>query len=561
MLNNLANISIDASGRYHLLNGKPLYSEIFERVLNFHPPGLAAVENCTGAFHINLEGAAIYSQRYQSTYGFYCDRAAVKDYNDNCFHIELDGTPSYLNRYAWCGNFQENKCVVKSFDDLFFHINMKGAPLYEERYIYAGDYRDGIAVVKRTQDGKSTHIDTYGAYIHNKWYEDLDVFHKGYARARSNEGWFHVDLKGQSLYSNRYKYLEPFYNNVAYAITHEDEYVLISESGEVILNLYTSGEQQKQTVDLISGQITAYWSSFALIYFIQLDIINLLPSSLSDLALRTSIPSENLKKLLSVVADLGYVKLESDSIITTPTGDAIKKSGFLKDAANIWWHLSKTWWSGLDLLKSIKNSFPDFKSLEPNYEVARSYQNALLGYAKHEYSSSERLHKRIKFKDKKILMVGRQSLSWAAEIYATDPSINLKVYVPAWISDPLDKQQYSFSVKSLHNIENWPQTAFDEIIFIKLMMHYDDNTVRSILSEAKAHLNMGGKVYIIEPVIGVNGSFSGLNLNMLFECGGKLRTTDEWQQLLMNSNLLITQHETIGYNSLLRIVQDIRGSK
>jgi hypothetical protein len=192
---------IDESGHYHLYNGRRIYSRVFNKVLKFHPPGLAAVEDDTGAYHIDLEGKAIYVQRYKSTYGFYCDRAAVMDYNGNCFHIKPDGTQSYPNRYAWCGNFQENKCAVKNFDGMFFHINKEGKPIYNKQYLYVGDYKDGIAVVKRTQDGRSTHINTYGTYIHNMWHEDLDVFHKGYARARSPEGWFHIDLKGQPLYS------------------------------------------------------------------------------------------------------------------------------------------------------------------------------------------------------------------------------------------------------------------------------------------------------------------------------------------------------------------------
>lgn len=555
------NISIDESECYHLYNGKRIYSRTFNKVLKFHPPGLAAVEDDTGAYHIDLEGKAIYGQRYKSTYGFYCGKAAVKDHNGHCFHIELEGSPSYLDRYAWCGNFQENKCVVKNFDGLFFHVDMKGDPIYEERYIYAGDYRDGIAVVKRAHDGKSTHLDIYGAYLHNKWHEDLDVFHKGYARARSNDGWFHVDLKGQPLYSNRYKYLEPFYNNVAYAITHNDECVLISESGEIIQKLHTHVLQEKKSVDLISSQITAYWHSFALMYFIQLDIIKLLPCSLSDLAVRIGVPVANLKRLISVIADLGYVEIEFEVLMATSIGETIKQNEFVKDAINIWLHLSRIWVNGLNLLTSIKGDFPDFKSLETNLEMTRSYHNALIGYARHELPSCETLRALINAEHTEILMVGRQSLPWVSELNANDLSINIEVYNPSWVKDPIDTQQYNFNVQNLRNIQEWPKKKFDSIFFIKLMMHYDDSTVKSILGTAKDHLNTNGEIYIIEPVIGVNGSFSGLNLNMLFECGGKVRTTDEWRQLLMNSNLFIIQNDTSGYNTIFRIDQDIRGSK
>lgn len=558
MLNDLANILIDESGHYHLYNGRRIYSRGFNKVLKFHPPGLAAVEDDTGAYHIDLEGKAIYVQRYKSTFGFYCDRAAVKDYNGNCFHIKPDGTQSYPNRYAWCGNFQNNKCAVKNFDGMFFHINKEGNPIYNEQYLYVGDYKDGIAVVKRAQDGKSTHINTDGTYIHNTWYEDLDVFHKGYARARSPEGCFHIDLKGQPLYSGRYKYLEPFYNNVAYAITHNDECVLISESGDIIQHLYIPVRQEKETVDVISAQMTAYWYSFAFMYFVQLNIMNLLPCSLNDLAVRIDIPLDNLKRLISVIVDLGYVKVEAEIVTLTPMGATLKQKGFIKDAVNIWWHLAKIWGDGLDLLKSIQRSFPDFKSLESNLEMTQSYQNALLGYAKHEQPLYETLRTLLNPEHRKTLMVGRQSLSWAAALYAKDPSVKLEIYVPRWRSDPLEHQTHNFSVHCLDDIQKWPTRTFDAIALIKLMMHYEDTSVQAILAEAKSHINPEGDIYIIEPVIGINGSVSALNLNMLFECGGRVRTLGEWETLLKNLNLCITKSEPIGNNTLLCISKNIR---
>ena len=370
-----------------------------------------------------------------------------------------------------------------------------------------------------------------------------------------------MNLKGQPLYSNRYKYLEPFYNNVAYAITHNDECVLISESGEIVQSLHTHVLQEKKSVDLISSQITAYWHSVALMYFIQLDIIKLLPCSLNDLAVRIGVPVANLKRLISVIADLGYVEIEFEVLMATSIGETIKQNEFIKDAGNMWLHLSKIWVNGLNLLTSVSGDFPDFKSLETDPKMTRSYHKALIGYARHELPSYELLRALIKAEHTEILMVGRQSLPWASELNAKDTSINVEVYTQRWEKDPIDAQQYNFNVQNLRSIKEWPKKKFDSIFFIKLMMHYDDSTVESILGAAKDHLNTGGQIYIIEPVIGVNGSFSGLNLNMLFECGGKVRTTDEWQQLLMNSTLFITQHVTSGYNTIFRIDQDIRGAK
>jgi hypothetical protein len=110
----------------------------------------------------------------------------------------------------------------------------------------------------------------------------------------------------------------------------------------------------------------------------------------------------------------------------------------------------------------------------------------------------------------------------------------------------------------LDDIQKWPTRTFDAIALIKLMMHYDDTSVQAILAEAKSHINTEGEIYIIEPVIGINGSVSALNLNMLFECGGRVRTLGEWETLLKNLNLCITKSEPIGNNTLLCISKNIR---
>ncbi|MDV7399706.1 hypothetical protein RZS08_50295, partial [Arthrospira platensis SPKY1] len=117
----------------------------------------------------------------------------------------------YPERYAFAGNYQENVGVVMNAKGQYFHLNATGKPLYETRWRYCGDFRDGIAVVQ-ADNGLSTHISVDGDLLHNNWFLDLDVYHKGYARAKTREGWCHVDKHGEALYPQRYLSAEPFYN-------------------------------------------------------------------------------------------------------------------------------------------------------------------------------------------------------------------------------------------------------------------------------------------------------------------------------------------------------------
>jgi len=111
------NISFDET--YHLHNGKPLYKKRFRKVMSFHPPGVAAVEDDSGAYHINLKGEAIYPQRYRKTYGFYENIATVVD-DEGYFHIDTAGKPIHDRRFDWAGNFQEKRCVIRDFDGYIF---------------------------------------------------------------------------------------------------------------------------------------------------------------------------------------------------------------------------------------------------------------------------------------------------------------------------------------------------------------------------------------------------------------------------------------------------------
>lgn len=205
--------TVAPSGTHHLLGGEPLYTLRFTEVLKFHAPGLAPVRDETGAFHIDVGGAAAYDRRFVRAFGFYEGRAAVEG-PDGWHHVMSDGGDAYRNRWSWCGNFQGGRCPARDTEGRYRHIRWDGTSVRSVLWRYAGDYRDGIAVVQG-DDGLHTHVDLDGAVIHGRWFLDLDVFHKGFARARDGFGWMHVDRSGLPAYERRFAAVEPFYNGQA----------------------------------------------------------------------------------------------------------------------------------------------------------------------------------------------------------------------------------------------------------------------------------------------------------------------------------------------------------
>jgi hypothetical protein len=214
-------------------NKKPLYDKTFADALKFHAPGLAAVKDESGWYHIDASGKALYEARYKRSFGYYDNRAAVRDFNNNWYHINENGRRLYSQSYLWCGNFQEGLCTVCDLEKQYFHIKLCGKPAYDERYAYAGDFKDYCAGV-RLQNGKFKHIQTDGSELNGILFEDLGVFHKQYATAKDERGWFHTDRTGRALYEQRYAALEPFYNGMALAEDFYGRKIIIDESGNQV---------------------------------------------------------------------------------------------------------------------------------------------------------------------------------------------------------------------------------------------------------------------------------------------------------------------------------------
>lgn len=236
-------ITVADSGTHHLLEGRPLYSARFTKVLKFHPPGIAAVTDASGSYHISLNGAPIYAARYIESFGFYEGLAAVRD-ADGWFHIQTSGEAAYPQRYDWCGNYQGTRVPVRTAAGRYFHLDSGGRRPYRKDYLYAGDYRDGVACVRR-EDGLCIHVDLDGHPVHPGAYQNLDVFHKGFARARDTEGWFHIQRDGLPAYDARFAEVEPFYNGQALCRDWMGRQVIVTESGKIARIVWDAGRANK----------------------------------------------------------------------------------------------------------------------------------------------------------------------------------------------------------------------------------------------------------------------------------------------------------------------------
>lgn len=221
--------------RTHL--GSEAYAARFSEVGKFHAPGLAPARDLTGWYHITLDGKPAYPDRFEKVWGFYCNRAAAKE-PTGWTHVDPSGAMTYSQRYPWVGNFQEDLCPVQDCHG-FHHILPDGSRPYPENFAYVGDFRDGAAVAISQLDGLSRHITPNGSRLHERAFIELDVFHKGVARARDSLGWFHIKTDGLAGYAARFNFVEPFYNEIAIAHTLDHQIVRISTKGHIVERIGT----------------------------------------------------------------------------------------------------------------------------------------------------------------------------------------------------------------------------------------------------------------------------------------------------------------------------------
>lgn len=544
--NHLELIKISPCRKFHTLFEKPLYEERFLYVEKFHNPGFAPVCDITGAYHINLKGKVLYKKRYNKTYGFYCGRAAVED-NTGCHHIDSDGSRVYKQSYQWVGNYQENICVVRR-SDKYYHIDLYGNRLYQEEYDYVGDFKDEIAVVYK--DNLATHIDSNGSLIHNKWYNQLGLFHKNYATAEDEKGWFHINFLGCPIYDQRYKMVEPFYNGLARVEEFEGKIKQIDINGNTVYDIYIPSEEFR--MHRISANLVGFWNTYLAKAFIELDILHFLPATSEELSIKTKIPKDNLVRLLRALWETGFLTFNQskDHWELTDKSKTIQSIPFLPKAIRMWSRVVSLdkWLEINTILKTpIIQSFSSFKEIEESQIIQNEFYQALLGYSSFDFKNFNSL---VKFAlDEKIVLIGVHALVLVDNLSKTYNKL-LGFYNNSILPKQLTK---NINVELLDSDKNF--TNYDTAILARFLQAYDDDKTLVFLSNLKD--KKISRILLIETILSDESAIGGaIDINLMVESGGKLRTLAKWNELC-NKTGGVKIHYVSKLNDYLSII-DIR---
>ena len=526
----------------HLWNGSPAYASRFDSVQKFHFPGLAPVKDKTGAYHIDATAYPIYTERYDSTFGFYQGRAAVQK-DTAWFHISTNGERLYENSYAWCGNFQEDRCAVRDFNGFYFHIDSLGHPVYAEPYTYAGDFRDGIAAVQNNE-GLYTHIDAQGRSLHNKYFLDLDVFHKGYARAKDVSGWFHIDTSGKPQYPQRFAHIEPFYNGQARVECSDGSILIIDPHGSVLQEIRSSRSSPFLEA---AGELVGYWRLLAIDAAVRLGVFE---------SLNTAPP-----RLLLALLEMGLVKngtlSEKGKVFQCDHPLSLAKAAQMwsQEHLSAWRELTYSLQSGQVGFEKLSGGKGWFDWVSESPERVENYHQAISSYADFDYAS---LGNTIDFSHhRRLIDVGGGQGILSKHLLKKYPHLQITILDRQEVLQKLPNQP-NLQFASRDFFQPWNLSA-DAIILARVLHDWPDESVLKILQYARDALTQGGTIYILEMFLDEEtGSGALLDLNMLVMTGGKERSALEFEKLLTTANLQLIEIRKMSPVVSIQILQTFK---
>lgn len=500
----------------------------YDWVLPFHEPGLAPVGDGTGAYHIHFDGSPAYEQRFERTFGFYGGLAAVVD-EGKWFHINTHGERAYGESWDWCGNFQQNRCPVRNSDGHYFHIRPDGSVLNGGPHSYAGDFREGSGVV-RGMDGMCWHVDKEGAPVHQVKFLDLDVFHKGLARARDKSGWYHIDGEGNDISNGRrYAEIEPFYNGQALARSLAGEYLVIDESG---LSRARPVRPIQDIEHNLQKLAVSSWRPIA----VRLGIL----AGLAGRENRIELSESDLEVLESAWMELG---LRSKTGDLTETGRMLSPGGVWEDRLLYWTGPQFDPWTEAEERLQHPDLRENFFAQHAEDEDASSLiQRVLHSYASDDWNGiSETL--RLSPSETVVDLGGGKG----ALLEEIGHSVSTRTLVDR--PEVLEKVQIDGVQLQPLNIFTDEIPTSDVYLLSRVLHDWDDTTCIHLLNR----IPKPSRVIVIDRTA-IPGKHGLLSLNMLLVSGGRERTDSEWNHLFSNAGWVVEDVSTWSEHSIYSLV-------
>ena len=388
--------------------------------------------------------------------------------------------------------------------------------------------------------GLHTHIDTDGNLLHGRWFDDLDVFHKGLARACDAQGWYHVDFWGNAAYARRFASVEPFYNGQARVGTVGGGLEVIAEDGTT---LHTLRPERHTTLHRLSADMVGFWRTQVIRAGVKLGVFEALPATMEHVATHTGLHADMARRLLRALWELGTVQCDRDTWSVSDTGALLtpQAKDCMAAAASLWGGDHYAQWQSLpEILRhghrgSGSDYFGDLSS-----QAAAEYHRAIATYARHDYAA---LPQALNWsRHRTVLDAGGSSGALLFDLLGQVPNLRgvlldrpevIKLTeVPTSLADRT-------TLASGDLFAPWPASA-DSILLARVLHDWDDDCALQLLRHARQALEAGGAIYVIEMVQEESHPHGALaDLNLLVMTGGRERTLEQWASVFDGAGLAL----------------------
>ncbi len=452
---------------------------------------------------------------------------------DGWHHIRPDGTDLYAARFDWCGNFQGGRCAVREQGGAYLHVTPDGEPAYDARWRYAGDFRDGVGVVQ-AGDGRSTHIGERGDLVHGVWFLDLDVFHKGFARARDEDGWMHVDTAGRPLYARRFAAVEPFYNEQARVERFDGGLEVVDEGGQTLVELRPA---LRSAFASVSGDLVGFWRTQAICAAVELGVFDVLPASADGVARARGLEPTRARRLLRALAELRLTTAVGDEWRTTERGEYLKAAHpcTLAGAAVEYGRFFPRLWEALPAAIRADSGWrpPDiFGEVAADPGRTAAHHRMLASYALHDYAAvPQALGLR---GDERVIDAGGGLGALAAMLIETYPGLQVVILDRPEVVEQARLRQLGSRVdlRPADLFDPWRADG-DAVVMARVLHDWDDPIALRLLHNARRALPTGGRLFVVEMLVPEDGAAGSLcDLHLLMATGGRERTATEFAALL-----------------------------
>lgn len=365
------------------------------------------------------------------------------------------------------------------------------------------------------------------------------MFHKGFARAKDSEGWFHVMRSGRPAYNRRFAMVEPFYNGLARVEVHDGAFEVIDETGATQAQLRTP---RRSDLDDLSRDMVGFWRSEVIFAAVDTGLMEELP-----LPSGGNTPGRTggfRGRLLAALGELGLVERREGFWVATPRGALLRSdsSTSMRCSALHWASADRSVWLSLrDAVTKPGWQPPKFFDALASSGDVRSYHAAMRPYALHDYREFPRT---IAERVGHVVDLGGGTGALAELIISARPDLRVTVVerpevVKHAAASAVSNDRISFVDGDLFQ---GPLPTGHAYILARVLHDWGDADALRILAHVRERAQPGVRLHVIEllkPEAGFHGSL--LDLHMLLATGGRERTKAEFEHLLGQSGWQLTE--------------------